>query len=601
MLTTTADVILRYFFNKPITAGIELTEFMMTVIVGLAIALTAMYKGHVNVDVISARFTQRGQAVLNSVTSLLSLGLFAMITWQLIVSAERYGAVGQTSSAWHIPIYPFIYVLALGASLVCLTISGTVFKSLSQVVKGANWWLWAGLLALIVMVIVAFTVSILHGGLLTKIDSHMAGLLGLILLVLVLFSGMSIAMGMALVGFLGITYLNSAGAGLSLLATSVETTAMSYGNSIVPLFILMGAFAVWSGMSRDLYFTVYKWIGHLPGGLAMATIGACAGFAAVCGSTVATASTLGVVCLPEMKKYGYNVRLATGCIAAGGTLGVLIPPSIGLAIYGILTEQSIGKLFIAGFLPGILQAVSYLIVIYITCKHDPLLGPRGPRTGFKEKMASLKDTWGTASLFLVVIGGLYFGVFTPTEAAGFGAFGAFIYALGKRKLPWKAFWKSLYSTGDTVGMALLILFGGVLLSYFFTITRIPFDLADMVSTLGLNNYVVIAFILIIMLVLGCFLSGLALIVLTTPIFYPVIVNMGFDPIWFGIMAVRMMEIGAITPPVGINVFVIKGIAKDVPMYTVFRGIVPFLMADIITVIILVAVPQISLFLPSLMK
>ena len=426
------------------------------------------------------------------------------------------------------------------------------------------------------------------------------GLIGIVILFFFLFLGMPIGLAMGMVGFAGFTFLRGFDSALGVLTTVPYSTFASYNFSVVPLFILMGTFCFQAGLSKDLYNTVYRWLGHLRGGLALATVGACAGFAAVSGSSVATAATMGTVALPEMKRYGYDPALATGSVAAGGTIGILIPPSVGLIVYGIIAEQSIGKLFLAGFIPGILEAVFYIITIFIICRINPRLGPPGPRSGWMERIGALKNTWIIVLLFLLVLGGLYFGVFTPTEAGGVGAFGAFVFALGRGKLGWNGFKDSLFETLRNTAMILIIVLGAMILGYFLAISRVPFVIADSIVELELNRYIVLTFILLFLLFLGTVIDAPAMIVLITPIFYPVATKLGFDPIWFGIIVVRMCEMALITPPVGLNVFVIKGVAEDVPMYTIFRGIIPFLIADVCHIALLIAVPQLSLFLPSMM-
>lgn len=427
------------------------------------------------------------------------------------------------------------------------------------------------------------------------------GYIGIGILVLLIFSGMPIAVAMGVVGVAGMAYLTDWGAGLGLLQRVPFETTTSYALTVVPLFILMGALCFYAGISRDLYFTVYRWLGHQRGGLAMATVGACAGFAAVSGSSLATAATMGTVALPEMRKYQYDDRLATGCIAAGGTIGILIPPSIILIIYGLIAEQSIGKLFLAGFIPGILEAIFYIVTIYFLCLRNPGMGPRGPQTTFIEKITALKDTWIVLALFILVLGGLYLGVFSPSEAGGVGAFGAFLFALGRRRLGWRNFAASLVETGKTTAMIFLLLIGAALFGYFLAVTRLPFELADTIAALEVNRYVILMAIIVTYLFLGCIIVDLPMILLTVPIFLPVILALGFDPIWFGILIVRVCEMGQITPPVGMNIYVIKGVAKDVPIGTIFRGILPFFVADLFHVALLVAVPQLSLFLPGLLK
>lgn len=432
-------------------------------------------------------------------------------------------------------------------------------------------------------------------------EPAITGYIGLAILFILLFSGMPIGLVMGLVGFFGMVVLTGWEGGIALLGYVPYRTWASYDLSVAPLFVLMGSICFYAGISHDLYKTVHNWLGHLPGGLAMATVGACAGFAAVSGSSIATAATMGTVALPEMKRYKYSSSLATGSIAAGGTMGILIPPSVPLIIYAMLTSESIGKLFLAGFIPGILEAVFYMVVIYGLCRFNPMMGPRGPRTSLKSKFVAIKDTWAVMALFVLVIGGIYMGVFTPTEAAGAGAFGAFLFAIFRKKLTWKTFGASLVDTTRTTAMIFILLTGAMILNYFLTVTRLPDELASLIGGLPFNRYGIMIAIILTYIFLGCVIDSLAMILLTVPIFYPVILALGFSPIWFGIVIVRMMEIGQITPPVGINVYVIKGVARDVPMGTIFRGIIPFFIADICHVSMLVAFPQIATWLPGLMK
>lgn len=427
------------------------------------------------------------------------------------------------------------------------------------------------------------------------------GAIGIGVLFILLFSRMPIGLVMGLVGFVGFAYLVDFESALGILRIVPYTTFADYGLSVIPLFILMGEFCFFAGLSKDLYDTVHRWLGHMRGGLAMATVGACAGFAAVSGSSLATAATMSAVALPEMKRYKYDDRLATGAVAAGGTIGVLIPPSVILIIYGVITEQSIGKLFLAGFIPGVLEAVFYMVTIYILCKRNPLMGPPGPKTSMIEKIISLKTTWVVLLLFILVIGGLYMGVFSPTEAAGVGAFGAFIFGLARRRLGWQAIKSSFTETGKNTAMIFIIIMGAMILGYFLAVSRLPFELASIIGGLEVNRYIILALILVLYIFLGCLMDSMAMLLITVPIFFPLIMSLGFNPIWFGVVMVRVCEIGLITPPVGLNVFIISGVARDVSMYTIFRGILPFLIADVIHVALLVAVPQISLLLPSLMK
>ena len=426
------------------------------------------------------------------------------------------------------------------------------------------------------------------------------GLIGIGILILLLFAGIPIGVGMSLVGLFGFGYLTDMDAALGLLRTVPYTTFASNNLSVIPLFILMGSFSLAAGMSENLFKAVYKWLGSLRGGVAQATIVACACFAAISGSSLATAATLGAVALPEMRKYKYRDSLATGAVAAGGSIGILIPPSVILIIYGIITEQSIGKLFLAGFIPGIMEMAFYMVTVWFLTTLNPESGPKGPKTGLNEKVRALKQTWEVLLLFIVVIGGIYAGIFTPTEAAGVGAFGTFFFALVRKKLSWSVFNRSLTNTLRTTGMLFLIMMGAMIFGYFLSVSQLPFDIASLVGELSVNRYIVLVAILLITLVLGCIMDSMAIVLLTIPVFFPLIVDLGFNPVWFGILVVRVTEMGLITPPVGINVFIIKGIS-DVPISTIFKGIIPFLAADMIQVAVLIMFPQIVLFIPNLMS
>jgi len=430
----------------------------------------------------------------------------------------------------------------------------------------------------------------------------LVGTIGMVLLLFLIAIRMPVGFAMALVGLSGFTFLVSAEGGLTMAARAAWGQFASYDFSVVPLFILMGQFSFSSGISSRLYRSAYNWLGHMRGGLAMATIGACAGFAAICGSSTATVATMGSVALPEMKKFKYDPALATGCIAAGGSMGILIPPSVILIVYGIMTEQSIGKLFAAGFIPGLLEAFLYIVTISIICRLNPALGPRGPKIPLKEKVVGL---WGgtaeTLTIFLVVIGGLFAGWFTPTEAAGVGAFAVLALSLILRRLKWKGFINAILTTTHTTAMIMIIVLGAIIFNKFIAVTRVPFALAEFVVGLDLPPLVIMSMIIIVYLIGGCFMDALGLILLTVPIFFPVSVSLGFNPIWFGIIITRISEIGVITPPVGMNVYVMKGVAPDIPLGTIFRGIMPFLMADVVSVALLLFIPQITLFLPSIVS
>lgn len=427
------------------------------------------------------------------------------------------------------------------------------------------------------------------------------GAIGFVILFVLILLGLPIGICMGLVGVVGVIYFAGINAGLSLLDTIPFTSLSSYTLAALPLFILMGTLCHYGGVSEDLYYSVNQLIGHKPGGLAMASVGACAGFAAVSASSLATVATMGKVALPEMRKYKYSDTLATGAIAAGGSMGILIPPSGILIIYGIIVEQSIGRLFIAGIIPGILEALFYMVTIYLICKINPLLGPAGPRTTLRQKMKSLQKLWSVLLLFLLILGGIYFGIFSPTEAAGIGACGAFLIVLVKRRYSWQVFTSSLIEVATVITMVVVLLIGAQMFVSFMVMSKLPLELAALVISLDVSPYIIIAGIMVLYLILGCVISAMALLMLTVPVIAPIIVALDFNLIWFGIIVVRAIEIAAITPPVGLNVYVMKSVAPDIPMSTIFRGIIPFFISDLFHVALLISFPVITLFLPTLMK
>lgn len=433
-------------------------------------------------------------------------------------------------------------------------------------------------------------------------DPTNIGLIGLILLIVFLFIRMPVGFVMALLGFVGFAAVTSWDAAMRTLAKEFYNIFSSYSLTVVPLFILMGQVTYHAGISRKLYESAYKFLGHMRGGLAMATVGASAGFAAICGSTNASTATMATVALPEMKRYKYDLKMATGTVAAGGSLGILIPPSVIFIVYGIATKQSIGELFIAGILPGFILALLFVLTIYVWSYISPNAAPvRASGSTLKDKLLSLTEVWETVFLFLLVIGGLYLGFFTPTEAGAIGAGGSIVLAFLRRRLTWRYLYQTLTETTRISCMILVIVAGASVFARFLAITRLPFFLANWVTQLPLPPYGIMIFIIFIYFLGGCFIDPLALILLTIPIFFPVVTSLGFDPIWFGVVIVLVSQIGAITPPVGINVYVVKGVAADTSLGIIFKGVAPFLISLFITALILIPFPEIVLFLPNLMK
>lgn len=426
-------------------------------------------------------------------------------------------------------------------------------------------------------------------------------------LVLVLLR-MPIAFAMGLVGMLGYMAQTSFRGSISMVARLIIDAAQDYGLSVVPLFVLMGLFVNKGGISRELYQVSNAFLGHFRGGLAMATIVACGGFAAICGSSLATAATMSKVAMPEMRKYGYADSLSTASIAAGGTLGILIPPSVILVIYGLLTETSIGKLFIAGIIPGFLGILFYLVAVRFSVARNPEAGPAGPRATWGERIVALRGVWAVLLLFFLVIGGLYgaldfwpiYLAFSPTEAAGMGAAGAFLIALFRGGLTVKGTFEVLRETSMTTASLFSVLIGAWIFSNFVNLAGLPEALRGAVSAYDVSPWVVMAFIIAIYIVLGCVFESLSMLLLTVPIFFPLVTGLGFDPVWFGIIVVVVTEISLITPPVGLNVFILKSVVGDVSTATVFRGVTPFWIMDILRLALLLAIPALALFLPGQM-
>src|SRR3984893_6615402 len=409
-----------------------------------------------------------------------------------------------------------------------------------------------------------------------------------------------VGMALGLVGVSGFAYLVNGDAALKIVGHTSMRTVTDYTFGVIPMFILMGAFVTNSGMSRELFRAANGFARARRGGLGVATIAACAGFAAISGSSVATAATFSTVAYPEMRHYGYPQSFAAGVIAAGGTLGAMLPPSTVLAVYGIITEQDIGKLFIAGILPGVLAASMYMMTVAVIVWARPKYLPAGPRATWPERMAGLRDIWATLLLFFFVIGGLYGGLFTPTEAGGMGAGGAFLIGVLRGRLKRVDVRRSLLQATRTAAAVFTVLIGALLFGYFLAITQTPQKVTAFLVGLGLGRYGVLALIMLMYIVLGCLMDALAMVILTVPIIFPVIKELGFDPIWFGIIIVMTVELGLIHPPVGMVVFVIKSVIGDLNFSTIFAGVLPFIVTDLVRLVILIAFPIIALWLPSRM-
>lgn len=424
--------------------------------------------------------------------------------------------------------------------------------------------------------------------------------LGFVALFILMILRVPVGMAMGLVGVTGYSYIVGPGPALKLIGQTSMRTVTDYTFGVIPMFMLMGAFVSISGVSRELFRAANAFLGHMRGGLGIATVVACGGFAAICGSSVATAATFSTVAYPEMRRYGYPQAFSTGVIAAGGTLGAMLPPSTVLAVYAIITQQDIGKLFMAGIVPGLLAMLMYVLTIAIIVKVKPNLLPAGDYKPWRERFKGLKDVWAPLLLFAFVIGGLYGGLFTPTEAGGMGAGGAFLLGVIRGRLSRAQIREALLQATRTSAAVFTVLIGALLFGYFLTITETPQKLTEYLTNLGIGRYGVLALIMVMYLVLGCLMDAMAMIILTVPIIFPLITKLGFDPIWFGIIIVMTVELGLIHPPVGMNVFVIKSVVKEVSFTTIFKGVIPFVITDLLRLIILIAFPIIALWLPGRM-
>ena len=425
------------------------------------------------------------------------------------------------------------------------------------------------------------------------------GLIGIAVLMIILLMGVHVGFGLVLIGFLGFAAIGGLDAAISNLAILPFDRLNDYHFAVLPLFLLMGSFVAHSGIGREAYEMARAWLGQLKGGLSMATVFACALIAACAGTSAVGAVLMGQVAYPEMKKMGYSKRLASGCIAAGGTMGILIPPSMGFVLIGILTELSIGKLFIAGIIPGILEALFYIGTIFLLCRFRPSLAPSTAKTTWKDKWFSIRLTWPVVLLFLLIMGGIYGGIFTPTEAGGIGAFGALVISVAKRQLGLQGIWESLMECARLTAMIIIMLIGAYMFNAFLAVTQIPFTISEFIAGLPVPPMVILVAVLIFYIICGMFFDVIAVLILTIPILYPMMDALGFNLIWYSVLMVRIIEIGMITPPFGINLFILTGVINE-PLNVLYRGVIPFVIADFCHVALLVAVPALSTMLPGMM-
>jgi len=599
VIMTAIDVGGRYLFSKPLPATYELTQLMFCLVIFSGMSWLAIQKGHIKINLFLKKLPLNTKEILYFITGLLSLIICIIISWQAVEQAITILHDNAKTFIWRIPLFPFEFLIALTMALFAIILLGNIIKSLVNVVKKEGFlWLWlipGSLLSLLLITTPMFSRCLFFG-----MEGPAFGGVSIIIFLVLLFLGMPVGFALFLMAYIGMGYMVNADVGLKLLAMTPYSISTTYVYSVMPLFIAMGLLSAVSGIARDLYKSSYTWIGHQRGGLAMATVVACAFFAAICGDSMATAVTMGSISLPEMKKYNYKPSLAAGAVAAGGTIGILIPPSTGFIIYGLLTDQSIGKLFIAGILPGILMTILFVITISLICKADPELGPRGEKTSIIDKLKAFKGIWGMLVLFLFVLMGIYAGIFTPTEAGALGSFGVLVIILATKRFNWQKIISAFNNSVELTAMIFLLFIGAIAFTRFFSLTGIPRLLANFISGLDVSRLVIMLGVLLFYIIAGCLMNAMPVVIITLPILYPTVMALGYDPIWFGVIMVIMVQIGVITPPMGMNVFAISGVAKGVPLETIFKGIMPFWIAMMITVLILILFPQIATFLPNLL-
>jgi tripartite ATP-independent transporter DctM subunit len=597
---TVADVSSRWMFKKPLSGTIELEGYMLALFIFLGTAYTGQKDKHITVDIISRKYPKKISLFISSFSSAAFMLFAAMISFyqfEKCIEAFRMDEVGQITG---IPLYPFMLITALGAALLFAVFLVKYLRTQAEILREFK-RPWFSIL-LVTLTVGAFILSpeILKE-MFALIHPMAIGIICTFLMMICLFAGVPIAAAIGFCGIAGIWYLQGFDSAGAILKMTVFTSVSEYLFTVLPLFIGMGFLAFAAGLSENLYQCFYRVFGGLRGSLAMATVGGSAGFAAICGDSMATAATMGSVALPEMKKLKYDDALASGCLAAGGTLGILIPPSIGFIIYGMITEQSVGKLFMAGVLPGFILAMLFCGVIYVKCMLNPSAGPAGPSANVAQRIKALWDIWPILLISFVVIGGLYAGIFTPTEAGAVGLIAAIFLGLILGRFTWKSFFEALLSTAEISAMIFTVLIGVNVFNYFIAFTDVSQAMTGFVVGLHVSPYLTLTAILIMYAILGSIMAIIPMMMITIPMILPIIIDLGFDPIWFGVLMVIMMEMGLITPPIGINVFIIAGVAKDIEMSTVFRGITVFVLAMALLIVILMIFPDIALVLPNSMK
>lgn len=597
---TVADVVFRNLFSLVVPGSLEITG-LLTIIVALStLGLVESERGHIQVDVVLLMLPDYIRHPLIAGGLLLAFAMMVITAMRMFAQAMYLKTNEIVTGVLAVPEWPFVLAGAGFVALFAWALLGNLMSMLAKVAR-----LQDKRSTMITLVWMGLVVALLYfafnpGNLPFDLTRSLRGILTICMCFLLIFLGVHVAAAMAVTALVGISLLISPAASLTSLGTTTIAVVSNQTWSIVPLFMWMGLLVVASGFAKSLYQSAYRWVGHLPGGLASASTIACAGLSSIVGDTLSGVYSMGSIALPQMRSYGYDMKLATASIACAATIGVMIPPSIAFIVYGMITQVSIGKLFVAGILPGLLFALILIALITVRAMLNPSLAPRGEVSTWKQRFESSKDTWPIVLLMIMVLGGIYSGIVTPNEAGGLGVAGALSIAVLTRRLTFEAFWDSIGRTLRLATSIIVIFMFATAFSRFIAISGVTQQLAELVVDLNLGKYQIIVAILLFYLLIGMFMNALPALVLTVPLFFPIAMNAGFDPVWFGVLVVIMVELGVVTPPIGVNVFAIHSIAKDVPMYDIFRGILPFWLAYLVVIVLIVAFPQISLLLPSLM-
>jgi C4-dicarboxylate transporter, DctM subunit len=598
MLLTTVDVILRYIFNSPLPGAYTLCEMLMVCAVFPAVAFVQQKKGHVRVDIVIDRLKGSPRSAFELGTILLALVAYGIMCWQSGILARDAWVSGDfVMGEVHYPFWPPKIAMALGLALLCWRFIVDIKDHFKELKAGRRLVLW---LFVSILPLLAFC---LFFGLITpgQIEPVTVGWLMLGAMIVVLFMGLPIAFGLLFVAIVGYWVLVGPARTFSILGIIPYDKVGNYTLSVIPLFILMGHLAYQAGFATSMYNTCQKWMGHIPGSMAQATVVGGAAFGAACGAGVASCATLAKICIPIMRKHGIDDRMALGCVGAVGGLAALIPPSIMMVIFAMITNQSAAKLLIAGVIPGLFAAACFMVLIYVKVKLNPKLAPKlETKITWKERFISLKDSWGIAVIGLTVIGGILSGVFTPTEAGGLGAAGAFFLGLITRRLTFRNFIEAVMDSTKTTAMIFLIIGSAMVFANFMGISRIPSFASDVIMGLHVHRVVVLAGVFILYIIAGCFMDMTSFMLLTMPIIFPVIIKLGYDPLWFGVVIVVLCELALITPPFGMNLFILRAMVPGVTMGDIIRGSFPFMITYVAVVIFMTIVPELATWLPSLM-